>query len=142
MVTTLVVSDRHSVREEVGNALAEAGHDVMACPGPRPPDYACVGGCKNRCALAHGCDLVVLDADLGSDLRGVGTSSWDLLNFYRGLGIPIVVLAEGEDLPGWVPTDRIAYLPRSAPGRSVVSAVNVLVDTTPASHGADDRAAG
>lgn len=121
--SVLLVTDRHSVEDSIGEALIRAGYDVFQCPGPRPPGYTCVGGCGGRCALAEGCDVVVLDADLGSDAVGHGTSAWDLLRYYQRLARPVVVLAGADEVPGWYADERVTLLPHATDARSVVATV-------------------
>ena len=120
----LLVTDRHSVEDSFGRALVRHGFEVTQCPGPRPPDYTCVGGCGGRCALAAATDAVVLDADLGGDLVGLGTRAWDLLHYYRDRGLPVVVLADADDLTGWFEDEGIPILPHASDPHSVVAAVD------------------
>ncbi len=62
----------------------------MFCPGPRAPEYTCVGGRGGPCPLAEAADVVVLDLDLDSEAVEQGTASSELLSYYTGLGKPVV----------------------------------------------------
>jgi hypothetical protein len=60
--------------------LRQAGLRVIACPGPQPPIYICVGGRGDRCPLAVDADVVVLDLWLASDTMLRGTPAMQLLS--------------------------------------------------------------
>src|SRR5205814_10430919 len=73
------------------------GYDVIACPGPSAPSYACVGSHHGRCALMDGADVVVLDLHLASDTVGEGAPAWALMLMYARSGKPIVVTTDERD---------------------------------------------
>jgi CheY-like chemotaxis protein len=93
----LVVSDDAAVRDTVGEWLDSVGLEVMSCPGPTGPDYACVAGRDGGCALTHASDVVVLDAGVAGDAVMEGTSTSELLGYYRWEGRPVIVLARDAD---------------------------------------------
>jgi CheY-like chemotaxis protein len=124
MRTVLVVADRQSIRDSMGPALEEAGYEVLACPGPRPPGYVCVGGRGGRCPLAAAAEAVVVDCDLASDGAMMGTPYWELIEYYRRLDLPVVALA------GWIPLpddefgEGTVILPRTSSPDAVVTAIS------------------
>jgi hypothetical protein len=127
MPRALLVTDRHSRETSVGAALARAGFEVYLCPGPQPPNHVCVGGRGGPCPLADAADVVVLDAHLASDEQATGTTSWDLLGFYRHREMPVVVLAEGDDLPGFTPDGSVLFIPHRTDPGSVAAAARRLL---------------
>jgi hypothetical protein len=92
----LVESDERE-RGRLGEALEDAGYQVIACPGPTIPDYTCIGGREGYCPLLERVDVVVLDTWLAGDELGVGTSSDELLELYATSGRTVVALGPG----GW-----------------------------------------
>jgi CheY-like chemotaxis protein len=82
-------------RQMYGAWLEEGGYEVLTCPGPTAPDYACVGGLRGGCPLVEPVDVVVLDLDLDSEIEEVGTSAFELLSLYTSSGKPVV--AVGSD---------------------------------------------
>jgi hypothetical protein len=42
--TVLLVESDHAESERLGRALENAGYEVITCPGPTAPEYACIGG--------------------------------------------------------------------------------------------------
>jgi CheY-like chemotaxis protein len=91
--TILLVDDDASERERLARWLASDGYEVIACPGPRSPDYTCLAGRGCRCPLAAGADLVVLDTWLESDELLEGIPGWRLLDYYLEQGNSVVALA-------------------------------------------------
>jgi hypothetical protein len=79
-------------RERYGRWLDDAGYEVVACPGPRGPEYTCVGSRTGVCPLTRGVELIVLDTRLDSELAVAGASAADLVSVYRATGKPVVVL--------------------------------------------------
>lgn len=90
----LVVEHDPGERERMAIALEAIGFDVLACPGPTEPDYACVGVRTGACPLARDVDLVVMDARLARGEHGRGAQGQDLLDLYVSLGKRCVVLAD------------------------------------------------
>src|SRR5205823_13144376 len=80
-----------------GTRLEDQGFDVVACPGPKGPEYVCLGGRGLPCPLAHEADVVLLDMRLASDVVMRGTPGWELLIYYMELGKRIVALSNDED---------------------------------------------
>jgi len=93
----LVVEHDVELRDVMGRWLEEAGYDVLACPGPSPPDYTCMAGRGTSCPLAQGADVVVLDLWLASDSVLAGTSSSELIGYYLSSEIPVVGLSARHD---------------------------------------------
>jgi hypothetical protein len=79
-------------RERYGTWLDDAGFEVVECPGPRGPEYTCVGSRTGTCPLTRNVELIVLDTRLDSELAVAGTSAADLVSVYRATGKPVVVL--------------------------------------------------
>jgi DNA-binding response OmpR family regulator len=99
----LVVNRDARTRERVGAWLEAAGMEVMGCPGPSRPDYACIGADRGRCALGRSADLVVLDAWLQSDAAMRGARATTLARLYASWGTPVVLMTDRRDAP----VDRI-----------------------------------
>lgn len=91
--TILVVAADKEDRDRYGEWLEDGGFEVLLCPGPRRPNYTCVGAKTGTCALARGADLVVLDTALpGEDLQE-GTAASELVTLYSSLGKPVVAVS-------------------------------------------------
>jgi CheY-like chemotaxis protein len=88
--TVLVVASDAEDRDRYGEWLEDEGFEVLTCPGPRRPDYTCVGAKTGACPLANGADLVILDSTLPGDDLGEGTSASELITLYTSLGKPVV----------------------------------------------------
>jgi CheY-like chemotaxis protein len=91
--TVLVVAADSEDRDQYGEWLEDEGFEVLTCPGPRRPEYTCVGGKTGTCALARGSDLVVLDTSLPGDDLAEGTSGSELVTLYASLGKPVLAVA-------------------------------------------------
>ena len=83
-------------RQLYGAWLEGAGFEVMACPGPRAPDYTCIGDRDGACPLTTDVDMIVLDTRLDSEMAFEGTSASDLLSVYRATGKPILIAPDGS----------------------------------------------
>ena len=57
MATILLVESERLVRDVAGRWLEDAGHEVLACPGPSGPDSTCLGASGKPCPLERGADL-------------------------------------------------------------------------------------
>jgi hypothetical protein len=106
----LVVAYDREVRSTVGAWLEGAGFEVCLCPGPLRPDYRCIADRAIECPLARSADLVVLDAWLESDADDAGTTSPELIRYYRSLGMAILVLDHAREGSSLIPNERIAVL--------------------------------
>jgi hypothetical protein len=120
--TVLLVESDASERERLGEALEEAGYEVIACPGPIAPTYTCIGGREGYCPLVERADVVVLDPWLAGDEVGVGTTSDGLLALYSRSGRTVVTIGAGGSLD---PTTRglVIALEQGPPAGQVVAAV-------------------
>jgi CheY-like chemotaxis protein len=98
MATILLVESHRLLRNVAGKWLEDAGHEVIACPGPSGPDSTCLGASGKTCPLERGADLVVVDVDLPGEEVGDGAAGIDLLNYYTGAGKPVVALRAAPDL--------------------------------------------
>jgi hypothetical protein len=123
----LVVTPGRLAESVIGGWLEAAGYDVLTCPGPREPDYACVGSRSGTCPLAKGADAVVLDLWLDSDTIARGTPGWELMLFYAGLGLPLVVLSGPEDAVHPLPDARTKVLARPPRRENLLRDVASLV---------------
>jgi hypothetical protein len=120
--TVLLVESDTNERERIGEALEDAGYQVIGCPGPTAPDYRCIGGREGYCPLLERADVVVLDSWLAGDELGIGTPSDELLDLYAGGGRPVVVLGSG----GWrqpFAGGRVIYLDEHPKTGEIVAAV-------------------
>jgi hypothetical protein len=72
-------------------------------------------------------DLVVLDADIPGDRMGGGTTSRDLVRLYRRTGVPVVLLADPDDLREWRGDPDVVTLPAAAGVRSVLNAARQVL---------------
>lgn len=91
--TVLVVEPQADVRDQIGGLVEAAGFDVLTCPGPTGPDYACMGVRGPGCPLAAYASLVVLDLSLDSELALEGATAVELITYYLGEGKRIVALS-------------------------------------------------
>lgn len=99
--TVLVVESDPEDRESIGSWLENAGFQVLACPGPQPPGYICVGGRTGWCPLIEPADVVLVDLRLISEDLVDGTSAAELFALYTSSGKPVIALG---------PDPRIARL--------------------------------
>jgi hypothetical protein len=125
--TVLLVQSDDGERERLGEALEDAGHQVIACPGPTAPDYTCIGGREGYCPLLERADVVVLDPWLAGEELCVGTASNELLELYAGSGRTVVVLGRGGWLDPFVGGHVIHMDGRPEAGQ-VVAAVRTAPD--------------
>ena len=110
--SVLLVEPDGDDRERYGRWLEDAGYEVVSCPGPRAPDYTCIGGREGACPLTAGVDMIVLDARLDSELAVEGTSASDLLSVYRATGKPVLLVAPDGSLGAHEPgVIRLAWPP-------------------------------
>lgn len=125
--TVLLVTDRDPVADDVGAALESRGFDVLRCPGPRGPDYSCIGARGGRCPLPVASEAVVVDLDLASDLAPEGTPTLQLLSYYRDLGLPVVALTDSGSSDSVACADANVVVPRSASPEAVVRAIDQVL---------------
>lgn len=102
----VVVSDSH-LRERVASWVWGANYEVLMCCGPQSPAFLCLGSRGGVCSHAEAADVVVLDLLLGSDVAMKGTPSWQLLDYYRGKGKPVIALSHAESVSPWTHDDVI-----------------------------------
>lgn len=109
--TVLVVEPDRSVRDQISATVEGAGFDVLTCPGPTSPEYACPGVAGTGCPLASYADVVVMDLALDSDLTMEGTTAVELIAFYLGEGKAIIALSRdgGEETHPFV-EERVTVL--------------------------------
>lgn len=97
MPVVLIVDRDPGTRDRLGAWLEDVGFDVICCPGPTAPEFACIGSREGRCPLAQDADLVVLDLWLESDAAMLGTRATTLLRYYDTWGKPVVVMTDRHD---------------------------------------------
>jgi hypothetical protein len=120
--TVLLVESDDTESERLGQALESAGYEVITCPGPTAPEYACIGGREGYCPLVERTDLVVLDPWLAGDEHGVGTSADALVELYVGRGRTVLLLGSA----GWLDPftgGRVVSLGDHPDANDVVAAV-------------------
>lgn len=123
-MNVLVVAYDQRIVEPLRSSLLGDGYDVTVCRGPCGPSYVCSGGRDKYCPFPATSDVVVIDCRLESDELELGTPSWHLLLYYRGLGLPVVALADRDDLPVVTMGDEgVVVLPRSAAPAAIAAAV-------------------
>lgn len=126
-MNVLVVESDDGFRELYSTWLQAAGFDVLGCPGSQEPDFECAGASRYGCPLADTADLIVLDLELQSDLLLCGVAAWELLQYYRSVDRPVVVLSGADDAIRPLPGDRMAVL-RHRPDRdALIEAIHVLL---------------
>jgi DNA-binding response OmpR family regulator len=124
----LIVEPNRVVLDRVGRWVEGAGYEVLACPGPGAPTYACLGSRgTRRCPLAAAADLVVLDLWLAGDRGLQGTGSVDLLRYYRRGGAPILALAHGDGSSDRLVEDGVVVLDGPPDRREIVETVGAMV---------------
>lgn len=121
----LVVQSEARRQERIASWLEDAGFEVMECPGPRAPTYACVGGRRGSCPLVAPADVVVLDLRLESEDVMEGTSAAELLALYTSAGKPVVVWGPDTSIARVFPDVRVVAWP-STPAALVGSALSAL----------------
>src|SRR5438445_2108550 len=124
MKTFLVVANDDETRDRWSHWLDGAAKDVMVCPGPRGPTYACLGGQGKPCPLANGAEVVVIDLNLASDEAMEGTPSWQLLLYYLEQGCDVVAVTDGEVLLRWLQDDHLLTIPTPEDSEALIEAVD------------------
>ena len=119
----LLVESDPAERDRLGSWLQAAGFDVLTCPGPREPDFTCIGTKYETCPLAQVADAVVLDLLLESDMLMTGTTGWELLLYYGSLGKPVVALSDANDAVRPTPGGAVALVRRPPERGALVDAV-------------------
>jgi hypothetical protein len=124
MNVLLVASDRR-----LGGAIADRleadGHELMWCPGPKPPDMVC-GASRGICPLSADATVAVIDGRLASDLKRTGMPSWRLARYYRRQGIPVVALMGEPELIELDADPNASVLPRDVHPDVIAQEVNRL----------------
>jgi hypothetical protein len=138
MPRVLLVSTEDRVCDPIADSLEAEGYEVMWCPGPRCPTFDCPGGRGDRCALAVGADVVVLDGWLAGDVARKGPPSWHLASFYRAQQIPVVYLVGPDGLPGPVRDVALMALSREEPAAKIVDGVSTLLSARRGLQAAND----
>ena len=123
----LVVERSTVVRDRIGGWLEDEGYEVLACSGPRGPDYRCVGTSRVGCPLVHGADAIVVDLWLESDAALQGTTAADLLGYYLSSGVPVLALTHTDDPNRLVRLDRLATLDWPPDRRETVETIGALL---------------
>ena len=117
MKTILLVGQRPAERRKLGEMFERNGVEVMCCPGPRSPGFLCAASLPEGCPLAKGADAVVLQAH-----EPMCMEPWTLARYYLDRGIPVVAIADPEDMDGGWELD-IRLLPARTDARSIMAAV-------------------
>ena len=125
--TVLLVERTGKTRDRIGRWLEDAGHEVLACPGPIGPDFRCVAGRTGSCPLVHGANAIVLDLWLESDAVLQGTSAVDLLGYYLGTGLPMLALTHAEEPVHLFCEENLATVSWPVDRREVVETVRALL---------------
>jgi CheY-like chemotaxis protein len=123
----LVVERSTVVRDRIGGWLEGGGYEVLACSGPRGPDYRCVGASRSGCPLVHGADAIVLDLWLESDAALEGIPAVELLGYYLSTGMPVLAFAHRDDPNRLVRLGRLATLPWPPDRRETLETIGALL---------------
>ncbi len=115
-------------RHKFGMWLQESGYEVRTCPGPKSPDYTCVGGRRGECPLVEPADVVVLGLDLDSEIEEVGTSAFELLSLYTSSGKPVVVFGPDPGIANVFDPAVVTVVPWPPEARSLIRTVGDLLD--------------
>jgi len=108
--TILLVEQDREISDTLGRWLDRHGYQLLACPGPQPPTYSCIGVDRGSCPLAHGADLVVLDMWLAGESVMVGASSLELLERYLDAVLPVIAFTHGADPTDISRTERLTVI--------------------------------
>lgn len=126
MRDVLVVTGSDAVRDGVGRELERRGLGAIQCPGPLPPRYVCVVAYTAKCPLTAAATAVVLDCELPGDAAMTGMPSWQLLDYYVSLGLPVVALAGPGGHTQLGSSLHVQVLDRAAPPARIVDAAVCL----------------
>jgi hypothetical protein len=127
-MTTLLVTPDMKIGNAIADALEQTGEDVMWCRGPSGANCVCAAVRGSHCALTSGVDAVVVDTWLTSDQLDRGFRSSLLVDYYEGLGLPVVVLIGHRDvIQASTFGPRTFALPRHSPPTEVAAVVRGAV---------------
>lgn len=124
----LVSNEMAGLTSRLWDALEADRLEVRWCPGPQAPTYVCAGGRNETCALPCRSDIVVLDCFLDSDIKGRGTSSRQLLDYYVRNDLPVVALVDLDEPPLAPSSRNVVTLPRDADPEEISKAVVCFTD--------------
>lgn len=127
MARVLIIAADSEIGARIHAVAHFEGHEVVWCGGPYRPTYLCAGGGDSRCPLTHDVDAVVVDGWLESDEARCGISSWHLIRYYRGLGIPVLALVGPNGLPGPLLDDGVHALGRHVAASTIKYALRDLL---------------
>lgn len=127
--TVLLVEPDADDRDRYGAWLEAEGYEIVLCPGPRSPRYRCIGDSTGSCALATGADVVVLDAEIDSEISYEGTTAGGLVQLYAALGKPVVVLSPSRGT--WFEVGDVVVLPRPALREELLGALAPYAPSLP-----------
>jgi len=119
-----VVESDDEERSRISAWLEDEGvTDVMFCPGPRAPDYTCIGGRGGDCPLPDAADVVVVDLRLLSDEMLTGTPGWQLMLYYLERGKKVIAISGQEDSVRPRSDDQVRVIGRPIERRALLDAV-------------------
>lgn len=101
-VSVLVVASDSRLRERIASLAWGSDYGVLMCCGPQRPAFLCLGSRGGVCPHAEAADVVVLDLLLESDVTMKGTPSWQLLDYYRGKGKPVIAISHHDSVNQWI----------------------------------------
>lgn len=125
--SVLLVEYDAETRDGLAEWLQRAGFDVLMCPGPRGPDYRCVGSRLASCPLATGADLVILDLWLASDSVMAGTSAFHLLDYYLSLEKPVIAIDHDRHQRHFFTSDGLTTLEWPVDPQEIVETTRVML---------------
>ena len=127
--TVLVVSEDSGLQENLAQWLEDDGIEVMVCPGPRAPQFSCIGFRGQPCPLLGGADLVVVDLHPEPGLLLDRTRRCDLLKHYQGYGRRVVAVVEAGNNLDFPDATGVATVERFAERAVFLGTVREVLGT-------------
>jgi len=125
--TALVVSEDPGLVEGLTRWLETDGIDVIACPGPRAPQFSCMGLRGIPCPLVGAADIVLLDLHPEPGQLVDRTRRTELISYYRQRGQTVLAIVEAAGLVEFPGGDGVAIVDRLAERGELLGAVRDLL---------------
>jgi hypothetical protein len=125
--TALVVSEDSGLQENLTQWLEDDGMEVIVCPGPRAPDFSCIGLRGEPCPLVGGADLILVDLHPEPGQLIDLTSRSELVSHYRQHGRHVVAMVDAAATLELPDTDGVAVVERLAERGTLVATVREVL---------------